>query len=95
MSESLQQPYLRVHSASLFSRDLDKSLDFYVNVLGFKLVFDHRITTGNRYAAVVPSRGSTVLVLSTASREEPEHVLIAKSSRVALVTENVEAVYQQ
>src|SRR6184192_3624771 len=37
-----QDPYLRLQSITIYVRNLDRSLDFYVNQLGFQLVFDAR-----------------------------------------------------
>ncbi|HEX2712292.1 MAG TPA: VOC family protein, partial [Candidatus Acidoferrales bacterium] len=38
-----QDPYLRLQSVTIFVRDLDRSLEFYVQQLGFQLVFDGRL----------------------------------------------------
>jgi hypothetical protein len=40
--------YLGVYAVSVFVRDQDKSLCFYVDQLGFNLAFDVRLQSGQR-----------------------------------------------
>jgi hypothetical protein len=49
-----QGAYLRVHAVTIFVRDQQLSLDFYVNQLGFDLAFDARLQSGERWVAVRP-----------------------------------------
>ena len=35
-----QDPYLRLQSVTIYVRDLDLSLNFYLDQLGFQLIFD-------------------------------------------------------
>lgn len=95
MVEQSSHPHLRLHSVSLFSRDIDRSLDFYVNLLGFKPVFDHTVENGERFAAVIPPNGSTVLMLTTLSGGADEEALIGKFGRVSFVTEDLEVMFRR
>jgi catechol 2,3-dioxygenase-like lactoylglutathione lyase family enzyme len=45
-------PYLRLHAVRVFVRDQDRSLRFYLEQLGFKLAFDARLPSGQRWVAV-------------------------------------------
>ena len=54
-----QDPYLRLHSVTIFVRDQDRSLRFYLNQLGFTLVGDVRFQTGRRWVAVSPPNESS------------------------------------
>src|SRR4051794_29691351 len=56
-------PYLRVFKANVFVRDQDRSLEFYVGQLGFSLVADAALDLYERWVAVAPPDGSTVLAL--------------------------------
>jgi catechol 2,3-dioxygenase-like lactoylglutathione lyase family enzyme len=72
---------------------MDRSLRFYVDQLGFKLVADTHISIG-RWVAVAPPDGTTMLVLVTPERDSQEYKLIGRSRHVILVAENVVANFQ-
>ena len=42
---------LRVHSVDVFVRDQERSIRFYLDKLGFKLAFDARLQSGQRWSA--------------------------------------------
>jgi len=44
-------PFLSVHAVRIFVRDLDRSLRFYIEQLGFWLVIDTRLQSGERWVA--------------------------------------------
>ena len=44
-----QDPYLCLHFVIIFVRDQDRSLRFYVDKLGFRVVVDHRFENGQRW----------------------------------------------
>ena len=58
-----QHPYLRIFKCTVFVRDQDRSLRFYLDRLGFRLIADARSESGDRWVAVAPPDGSTILVL--------------------------------
>jgi serine phosphatase RsbU (regulator of sigma subunit) len=90
-----QDPYLRIHAVSVFVRDLDRSLRFYVDQLGFDLAVDARLQSGQRRVAVAPPDGTAVLTLIEPDRDSPEHKLIGRSTQVAFVTEDVPAKFRE
>ncbi len=53
--------YLRIQSVTIFVRNLDRSLPFYVGQLGFSLVFDARSQTVRPWVAVAPPDGRATL----------------------------------
>ena len=52
-----QQAHLRIHAINIFVRDQDQSLRFYLDQLGFSLVGDVRLGSGERWVAVAPPDG--------------------------------------
>jgi catechol 2,3-dioxygenase-like lactoylglutathione lyase family enzyme len=48
----MADPYLRVHAVN-YVKDQARSLDFYLNTLGFHIAFDARVGSGERLLAVV------------------------------------------
>jgi serine phosphatase RsbU (regulator of sigma subunit)/catechol 2,3-dioxygenase-like lactoylglutathione lyase family enzyme len=96
--ESEQRPgphpaHLRIHAVNVFVRDQDVSLRFYVDLLGFSLVGDVRFESGERWVAVAPPDGSTVLSLVAPKPDSKEYSLIGHSVHVVLVTDDFVAKY--
>ena len=87
-------PHFRIHSLAIFVADMDRSLRFYVDQLGFKLVADTHISIG-RWVALVPPDGTAMLVLVTPQPDSQEYKLIGRSRHVVLVAEDVVANFQE
>src|SRR5262245_30316620 len=87
--------YLRVHAVRVFVRDQERSLRFYVDRLGFRLAFDAQLPYGQRWLAVAPPDGSTVLSLVAPSPRSPEHKLIGRPTQIVFVTEDVPAKFRE
>jgi len=88
-------PFLGIHAINVFVRDQDKSLRFFVDQLGFHLAFDARLQTGDRWVAVSPPDGNTVLALVEPRPESWECRLIGKPTGIVFVTENVIVKYEE
>ncbi len=88
-------PYLRIHAVRVFVRDQDRALRFYLDVLGFRLAFDARLYSGERWVAVAPPDGSTVLSLVAPRSRSPEFKLIGRATQVVFVTEDVPAKFRE
>ena len=90
-----QHPYLRIFKCTVFVRDQDRSLRFYLDQLGFRLIADARFESGDRWVAVAPPDGSTILVLVAPKPDSEEFKLIGRVSEVAFLTEDVHATFEE
>jgi serine phosphatase RsbU (regulator of sigma subunit)/catechol 2,3-dioxygenase-like lactoylglutathione lyase family enzyme len=82
-------PFLRLQSATIFVRNLERSIDFYVNALGFQLVFDARNRPGRPWAVLAPPDGETHLTLSAPERDSADYKLIGRHTHLTFITEDV------
>ena len=89
-----RDPYLRLQHVTIFVRDQDRSLRFYLGQLGFSLVTDHRFEGGGRWVAVAPPDGAAILALVTPKPDSEEYELIGRSRQVVFVTEDVNAKFE-
>jgi len=87
--------YLGVYAVSVFVRDQERSLRFYVDQLGFSLAFDVRLQTGERWVGVSPPHGTAVLTLVSPEPDSDEYKLIGQPTPVAFVSEDVVATYTE
>jgi serine phosphatase RsbU (regulator of sigma subunit)/predicted enzyme related to lactoylglutathione lyase len=85
-----QDPYLRIQHITIFIRDYERSLQFYVGKLGFSLIVDHKIDDHHRWVAVAPPDGTAILALVVPGPDSKEHALIGRSMQIGLITEDVE-----
>jgi serine phosphatase RsbU (regulator of sigma subunit) len=90
-----QNPYLRVDAVNVFVRDLDRSLDFYLNQLGFHLALDVRLQSGYRLVAVAPPDGTTVLRLIVPDANSDDYQLIGRQTPIVFLTEDVVAKFRE
>src|SRR5215471_15043551 len=88
-------PHLRVLTVNIFVRDQDRSVKFYVEQLGFKLVFDAYNQNGVRSCAVSPPDGGVVFTLIAPDPESPDARLIGQRTHVVLVTDDVSAKFRE
>ncbi len=89
-----QDPYLRLQSVTVFVRDLEQSLSFYLDQLGFHLVFDARIQPNRRFVTVAPPDGTANLTLVAPEPGSEQVKLIGQTTSVTFVTEDVIAKYR-
>src|SRR5207244_4849814 len=87
--------FLSIHAVRVFVRDLDRSLRFYVDQLGFRLVIDTRLQSGERWVAVSPPDGNAILTLVAPRPKSIEHRLIGRATQVVLITADVAARFQE
>jgi serine phosphatase RsbU (regulator of sigma subunit)/catechol 2,3-dioxygenase-like lactoylglutathione lyase family enzyme len=90
-----QDPHLRIHAVKVYVRDQDRSLQFYVERLGFEVAFDARLQSGQRWVAVSPPDGTAVLTLIEPDPDSEEYKLIGRSTRIVFVTNDVAAKYRE
>jgi len=91
----MTDPFLRLHAVNIYVTNQARSLDFYVNTLGFHIAFDARIGSGERFVAVTPPDGSAVLTLMETKRDSPNARLIGRATQVVFVTEDLPATYTE
>src|SRR5215467_6810207 len=90
-----QDPYLRVLCVNVFVRDQERSLSFFVEQLGFNVVFDQSYESVGRWVAVAPPDGQTLLALIAPARNSEERKLIGRSKHTVLATEDVMSKYEE
>jgi serine phosphatase RsbU (regulator of sigma subunit) len=86
--------YLRILYSTVFIRDHDRSLPFFVDQLGFKVVADARLEFGNRWVAVAPPDGSAVLALIAPKRGSENYKLIGRPTQIAFIAEDINATFE-
>src|SRR4029079_14881361 len=91
----MADPFLRIHAVNIYVKDQARSLDFYLNTLGFHVAFDARVGSGERLLAVAPPDGSAVLTLIQAKPGSAQARLIGRPTHVAFVTEDLPATYTE
>jgi serine phosphatase RsbU (regulator of sigma subunit) len=89
------EPYLGIHAVDVFVRDQDASLRFYVDQLGFGLAFDARLQSGERWVAVAPPDGRSVLALVAPKPDSRAYKLIGRPTGIVFVAEDVVARYEE
>lgn len=86
---------MRLQSVTIYVRDLERSLEFYTDQLGFHLVFDARVQPGGRWVTVAPPDGSANLTLVAPEAGSEQHKLIGRQTQVSFVTEDVLAKFRE
>ena len=90
-----EEPYLSIQDVVVFVRDLDVSKRFYVERLGFELLTERRLPTGERWIEVAPPDGSADLALVEPKPDSPDYKLIGGYRWVLFMTEDVQAKYKE
>jgi serine phosphatase RsbU (regulator of sigma subunit) len=88
-----ENPYLRIFKSNVYVRDHDRSLSFYVDQLGFRVLADGRFEFG-RWVAVAPPDGSTILALIAPRRGTENFKLIGKSTNVSFIAHDINATFE-
>lgn len=89
-----KSPHLSLHHITVFVRDNDRSLKFYIEQLGFTLIADVKFP-GGRWTAVAPLYGGPALAMVTPAEDSKEYKLIGQTTRIVFVTDDVHAKYQE
>ena len=90
-----EEPYLSIQDIVVFVRDLDVSRRFYLEQLGFELLTEQRLPTGERWIEVAPPDGSANLALVEPKPDSPEYKLIGGYRWVLFMTEDVHAKHKE
>jgi serine phosphatase RsbU (regulator of sigma subunit)/catechol 2,3-dioxygenase-like lactoylglutathione lyase family enzyme len=93
-----QEPFLRLQSVMIYVRNLDRSLAFYLDLLGFQIVFDGRSQPGQArqpWVVVSPPDGTANLTLIVPRTDSEQFKQIGRASNVTFVTEDVLAKFRE
>jgi serine phosphatase RsbU (regulator of sigma subunit)/catechol 2,3-dioxygenase-like lactoylglutathione lyase family enzyme len=91
MPSSRANAHLRLHCVNVYVRNQERSLRFYLDQLGFRLAFDTRLQSGERWVAVSPPDGSALLALVAPNPSSPQYKLIGRATQVVFITDDVAA----
>jgi phosphoserine phosphatase RsbU/P len=90
-----QDPYLRLGAITVFVRDQERSLRFYLDRLGFSRAFDTPLQSADRTLAVTPPDGTAVLSLIAPPPGSEEYKLIGRPTQIVFLTEDVVAKFEE
>jgi len=88
------RPYLSLHVVSVTVSDQPEALRFYTERLGFPLVADHPLPSGDRWAVVMPPDGAGLLALVKHAADN-EDSRFGRNTGVVLMTDNVAALFEK
>src|SRR5262250_349064 len=87
--------YLCLHFTIIYVRDQERSLRFYVDQLGFRVVVDHKFENGQRWIEVAPPDGNAHLGLSPLPPNEDPAKFIHPQGLIWFITEDVNRKYDE
>jgi serine phosphatase RsbU (regulator of sigma subunit)/catechol 2,3-dioxygenase-like lactoylglutathione lyase family enzyme len=90
-----EDPYLSLHVVLVYVRDQERSLRFYLDQLGFRVVVDRRFESGERWVEVAPPDGSANLSLIVPQPASKECKLIGRDTQVFFLSEDVPAKFEE
>jgi serine phosphatase RsbU (regulator of sigma subunit)/catechol 2,3-dioxygenase-like lactoylglutathione lyase family enzyme len=88
-------PYLLLQQVTIFVRDQDRSLQFFVDRLGFKVALDYRTPGGERWVIVAPPDGTARVGLNAPPPNSEDYAYIGKGRHAVFLTESIEAKYRE
>jgi serine phosphatase RsbU (regulator of sigma subunit) len=92
--ECPERPYLRVFKSTVYVSDHDRSLDFYVNQLGFSVLADIAGTYDGRWVAIAPPDGQAILALVAPKPGTDKYRLIGRETQIGFISEDINATYE-
>lgn len=90
-SPDRRDPYLRLNTVTVFVRDQERSLRFYLDQLGFTLAFDVRLPSGDRWLAVSPPDGTGMISLVAPGPDHDGHNQIGRPTLISFFTDDFSA----
>lgn len=87
--------YLRLGTVTVFVRDQERSLKFYLDQLGFEIALDTESPAGERLLTVAPPDGTALLALVAPKLGSAEYKQIGQPTQIAFLTEDVFGKYQE
>jgi serine phosphatase RsbU (regulator of sigma subunit) len=92
--ECPERPYLRIFKSTVYVRDHERSLDFYVNQLGFSIVADVNFTYDGRWVAIAPPDGQAILALVAPKPGTDKHRFIGRETQIGFLSEDINTTYE-
>ena len=86
-------PYLRLFNSTVYVRDHEQSLKFYIEQLGFSVVADVAYTLDGRWVAIAPPDGSALLALVAPRPGTEKARLIGRATQVGFISEDINSTY--
>jgi serine phosphatase RsbU (regulator of sigma subunit)/catechol 2,3-dioxygenase-like lactoylglutathione lyase family enzyme len=88
-----EDPYVSLHFIMIFVRDQERSVRFYLDQLGFRLIVDQSVA-GHRWIEVAPPDGTANIALAQAL---PDSVatLVGRDTGIYFITEDIQAKYDE
>lgn len=88
-------PFLSLQLVQVFVRDQERSLRFFIDQLGFRLIADARFASGNRWIHIGPPDGTAGLAIVLADPRNPNTRQPGQSSPVTFFTEDFDGKYKE
>ncbi len=88
-------PYLRIQCVTVLVRDQDRSLQFYLDQLGFSLISDSRAPSGERWIMVGPPDGTAALAIIKPPPGSDACEFVGRPTQVIFLTDDLEAKYDE
>lgn len=86
---------VRLQNYTVFVRDQDRSIRFYVDQLGFRVVGDATFSTGARWVGVAPPDGTAILALVAAKPGSEEYARIGRYTQAVFLAEDAQATFEE
>jgi serine phosphatase RsbU (regulator of sigma subunit) len=86
-------PYLRLFNATVYVRDHEASLRFYIDQLGFSVIADVAYTVDGRWIAIAPPDGSALLALVAPRPGTEKARLVGRATHIGFISENINSTY--
>jgi serine phosphatase RsbU (regulator of sigma subunit)/catechol 2,3-dioxygenase-like lactoylglutathione lyase family enzyme len=90
-----KDPYLSLHFVIVFVRDQERSLRFYADQLGFRVMVDYTFENGNRWVEVAPPDGTAQLGLALPLPGSDPDKVIGGETSIYFMTEDLHAKYKE
>jgi serine phosphatase RsbU (regulator of sigma subunit)/predicted enzyme related to lactoylglutathione lyase len=92
--ECPERPYLRIFKSTVYVRDHERSLAFYVNQLGFSVVADVDLTYDGRWVAIAPPDGQAILALVAPKPGTDKYRFIGRETQIGFISEDINTTYE-
>jgi len=90
-----QDPFFSLQFVQVFVRDQERSLQFFIDKLGFRLISDVRFASGMRWLHISPPDGTASLALMQVEPNNPNSRQPGQSSPVTFFTEDFHRKYKE